>query len=191
MTDHAHADEPLSRAEIRERLAFFIAEDRRLTQVLANMYRSGQSGQTSPAADDRESKARAAAATMLAGAASRILPKKAVLAGQTEADVLVLRDGVRLILDSLSRKDSELAEAERRDRARKLEPEFKALIREWLAAAQKLAQIDARAQAFLDAAGDAAALLPMSAWVGGGVRSPWGHDLTGMIATAKAEGVKI
>jgi hypothetical protein len=187
MTDHTHPDEPLSRPEVREQLAFFSAEDRRLTQRLADMYRSGQSG---PAAVDLNTKARAAATAMLNGNAARFLPKKAVLAGQSEADVYVLREGVRLILDSLNQKDRELEVIEREERAQKLTPEFKPLVREWLVAAQKFAQADARAQAYVEAAGDVGGLLPMSLWIGtltGILRA----NLDDMIAAAKAQGIKV
>ena len=190
MMNHEHNAQPLSRAEIREQLAKFNAEDRRLTQRLADLYKSGQS--SSAIGSDRVAKAHAAATAMLNGHAARILPKKA-LEDQTEVEVYILRDGVRLILDSLNRQAREAEEAETQERAEKLAPEFKALVREWLVTGQKFAQAEARAQAFLAAAGPAAEAIPLSGWIGVGacIRSPWGHDLDEMIAIAKANGVKI
>lgn len=189
MPDTEHSIETRTKAVIRAEAARYAEEER---DLLARVIAAERTASETPAVLDRDQKVQERARAKLNGQGARLLPRMASGAGGLE-DLRIELESVRLIRTVLSKEAVEAEAIEAQETALKLEPAFGALIGEWLAAGRKFAQADARAQAYLDKAGDSARLIPMSGWIGAGanIRSPWGHDLDEMIAAAKAEGIRV
>ena len=193
MTEHHdHATiERLTRAELKRLYLEWDAVDRGLTERLAQMFLNGQSGAGIGAASDRDTKARARAAQLLNGHGKRVLGSK-VTEGQTEVALFEERQAVRVILASLTARDTESAAIEAQKRAEQAKPAYLALVREWLAAAQKFAHAEQRAQDFLDALGGGVSeLLPLTGVIGCGaqIEARGRTTLDEIVALAKAAGI--
>ncbi len=185
---HDHATiERLTREEIRTQYLGYAAIERDLLERVIAAERSGGVEQSS-ALSDRDQKVRGRARARLNGHGHLLQPAPSD-AGLS--DIRIDLESVRLILKTLNTKAVEAAAVEALERAEQAKPAWLALTREWLAAAQKFAQIEQRAQDRLDElGGEVRELLPMAGWIGCGARIDMrGASLDDFIAAAKAQGV--
>lgn len=186
MENQPKTAERLTRAEIRRQSAVFSELDRDLTEQLAAMFDGGAGEVVS----GRDAAARARAKQLLNGH-GHILPTMAA-AGQTEAEIFIERDAIRLILDALQREDTAVEAIETTEWVIAHAAEWQAIARAWVLAAVSLQKLEARAKSFIDKAAFHAppGVLALTEYVGRGAEifvPDASLDIT--IAAAVAEGV--
>lgn len=178
--------EALTRAEIRRKAAAFDAMDRELTERLAAMY--GKPSIASPAFSEPEKAAYSRAKQLLNGSGDRLLPDRR--GGHSESEIRLERDAVRLVVAALQREDVALAAIETAERVEALSPEWRGLCRKWILAAAAFYKLEQRAQEFIDAAGEARFLLPLTHLVGTGAEiDVRGETFRTLAKAAIAEGI--
>jgi hypothetical protein len=191
MESEQPSTDQLALAEIRAMTDKFLAAERQLTKQLQTAWAQGSDKGMSMPEREFQKRARARAEQLLDGDAvnenlaitvaetkpkrktlgERLLPPKKD--GPSEPGVPHLhveRAAVRLVLDGLNNQSLAAEAGAAVDRAVQLGAQWKSLVREWVLAALRWQAVEARAQAFKDAAGPNVlqALLRGDLAIGGG-----------------------
>jgi hypothetical protein len=154
----AETTEALARATIRAEITKFTEREHELTERAAALCAAGRGG-SGPPISERDRAVRERARNMLNGHGSLMpsLPTET-----SEAEILAEREAVRLVLATLQRADVEAATIQAAQWAQAHAAEWRSVVRDWAIAARRFEAVEARAQAFLESAGDARHALPLS-----------------------------
>ena len=149
MTTNTNTIAGLTRENIKSRTAKLIDKELELTERLIIMFQSGQVGD-GPVVPERAQRVHDAAKAWLNGAGPLLAP---LPSGQTETEVLIEREGVRLALKTLQEKDFEVEAIEAAQNAVTLAPQFLAMQKAWLLAAAAFDAAENACNDFLASAG--------------------------------------
>lgn len=140
----------LDRQTIKAKQAALSEMDRALTARLAAMFQSGGVGASAPIqASEHDRRVRAEAKELLNGA-GHLLEEPSERA--TEAQVYAQRQAVRLALDALLKADGELEAQEHAAWIEAHADEWRAVIRDWVLAAQHFVHAEQAARRFKERA---------------------------------------